>query len=78
MKQRQQRGLEIHQINHRHLFVAAYAVAYAYAAAYASSAGEYVASAATNATYAAEAAGINKLDEQNRQGTFILNFFEAE
>ena len=33
---------------------------------------------ATNAEYAAHDAGKNKLDERNRQGTFILNFFEAE
>ena len=35
-------------------------------------------SSATKAEYAALVAGKNKLDERNRQGTFILNFFEAE
>ena len=33
---------------------------------------------ATNAVYAAIAAHKSKLDEQNRQGTFILNFFGVE
>lgn len=35
-------------------------------------------SSATKADFAAVAAGKNKLDERNRQGTFILNFFGAE
>jgi len=62
---------------------AAYAAADAadadYAAYYAAYYADY---AAANADYAAAdaagAAGKNKLDEQNRQGTFILNFFGAE
>jgi len=33
---------------------------------------------ATNAVYAAIAARKSKLDERNRQGTFILNFFGVE
>jgi len=33
---------------------------------------------ATNAAYAAIAARKSKLDERNRQGTFILNFFGVE
>ena len=50
---------------------AAYAVNAAYDAAY---------DAANAAYYAADAdaAGKNKLNEQNRQGNFILNFFEVE
>jgi hypothetical protein len=52
---------------------AAYA-SYANAAAYAS----YANAAADAAAHAANAAGENKLDEQNRQGTFILKFFEVE
>jgi hypothetical protein len=50
---------------------ASYAADAADAAAYAANAASY---AAANAAYAAE----NRLDEQNRQGTFILNFFGVE
>jgi len=64
------------------------------AAAYVAHAATYVANAAISAAYAAgdaagdaaynaaanaaDAAGENKLDEQNRQGTFILKFFGVE
>ena len=62
---------------------AAYAAAYAAnAAAYAAYAADAAADAAANAAayaaYAADAAGKSKLDEQNRQGTFILKFFGME
>jgi len=65
----------------------------AYANAYVAVDDAYVANAAINAAYAATnaahaatnaainaayAAGENKLDEQNRQGTFILKFFGME
>ena len=65
----------------------------AYANAYVAVDDAYVANAAINAAYAAadaahaatnaainaaNAAGENKLDEQNRQGNFILKFFEVE
>ena len=55
---------------------AAYDAYAAYAAAYAANAAAYAAAYAT--AFAADAAGIKKLDEQNRQGTFILNFFGVE
>jgi len=49
------------------------------AAAYAAAdAADAAANAAINAAHAAHAAGENKLDEQNRQGTFILKFFGVE
>jgi len=64
------------------------------AAAYVAHAATYVANAAISAAYAAgdaagdaaynaaanaaDAAGKNKLDEQNRQGNFILKFFGVE
>jgi len=53
---------------------------YAHAhAAYAANAAADAAAATTYAaTAAAAAAGKNKLDEQNRQATFILNFFGTE
>ena len=61
---------------------AAYAAAYAaYAAANATDAAAYAAHAAadaSNAAHAAANADKNKLNEQNRQGTFILKFFEVE
>jgi len=53
---------------------AAYAAAYAADAAYA----VYYAASAAYAADAASAAGKKKLDEQNRQATFILNFFGTE
>jgi hypothetical protein len=61
-------------------YAAANAAAYAYAAyaAYAANAAAYAAYAADAAAYAAYAAGKSKLNEQNRQGTFILKFFEVE
>ena len=55
---------------------AAYAASNAAYAAYAAGAAVYHANAA--ADYAASAAGKNKLNEQNRQGNFILKFFEVE
>jgi len=51
---------------------ATYATYATYATADAAAATTYA------ATAAAAAAGKNKLDEQNRQGTFILNFFGTE
>jgi len=57
------------------------ASAAAYAASSAADAAAYAASAAYAAyaaIAAADAAGKNRLDEQNRQATFILNFFGAE
>jgi hypothetical protein len=52
----------------------------AYVAAYAAAdaAVYYAADAVYAAYYAADAAGKNKLNEQNRQGTFILKFFGVE
>jgi len=56
-----------------------YAHTAAYAAHYAAAnAAHYAANAAHYAANAANAADKNKLDEQNRQGTFILKFFEVE
>jgi hypothetical protein len=54
---------------------AAYAAGSARSAAHATT---YADVAADRAACEAHAAGINKLDEQNRQATFILNFFGAE
>jgi hypothetical protein len=58
----------------------AYAAAAAYGAyaAAAAAAAAYAAAYAADAADAASAADINRLDEQNRQGTFILNFFGVE
>ncbi len=65
---------------------AAYASAYASAAAYAAANATYAASAASAADAAADAASAanaanaaeNKHKEQNRQGSFILSFFQGE
>ena len=64
---------------------AAAADAAAYCAANAADAAAYAADAANAAAYAADAAtaaacsaGKNKLNEQNRQGNFILKFFKVE
>jgi hypothetical protein len=54
---------------------AAYAAGSARSAAHATT---YADVAADRAACEAHAAGINKLDEQNRQATFILNFFGVE
>jgi hypothetical protein len=54
---------------------AAYAAGSARSAAHATT---YADVAADRAACECHAAGINKLDEQNRQATFILNFFGAE
>jgi hypothetical protein len=63
-------------------YVAADAADAAYAAAHAAHAARSAAHATTHADVAADraahAAGKNKLIEQNRQATFILNFFGAE
>jgi len=61
-------------------YYAVYAAADAAAAdaAYAAAADAAYANAAIAAYRAADAAGKNRLDEQNRQGTFILNFFGVE
>ena len=56
-------------------FGASYAVGSARSAVWATT---YADVAADRAACEAHAAGINKLDEQNRQATFILNFFGAE
>ena len=55
---------------------AAYAAAAAAADAAAGADAAYAAAYA--AAFAANAAGKNKLDEKNRQGNFILKFFEVE
>jgi murein L,D-transpeptidase YcbB/YkuD len=58
---------------------AADAAAYAAACAAAADTAYYAAAYTTNAAaYATDAAGKNRLIEQNRQATFILNFFGAE
>ena len=71
-------------VSKEELKAAAYAAA-AYAAAAAADAAAYAADAANAAAYAADAAtaaacsaGKNKLNEQNRQGNFILKFFKVE
>ena len=61
------------------IYAANYAAYAAYAAYYAAYAvANVVANAANAANAAANAAGKNKLNEQNRQGNFILKFFEVE
>jgi len=64
-------------------YAAAYATHAAYAAAHAASAASAASAAADAAAYAAYASAAanadkNRLNEQNRQGTFILKFFEVE
>jgi hypothetical protein len=68
-------------VSKEELYTAAYAAANAdaaaaaYAAADAAAAAYDAADAAANAAYAA---GKNKLGEQNRQATYVLNFFGVE
>ena len=57
---------------------AAYAAAYAAYAAYAYAAATYATWAANAAAGAADAAAQNKHKEQNRQGNFILSFFQGQ